>query len=504
MPVQPSYPGVYIEEVPSGQRTITAVSTSVAAFVGRTARGDINAPIRCFSFADFERKCGGLWSESELGYAVYHFYLNGGSEAIVSRVATGAQAATVELPETDSAIPLSLEAASPGSWGNRLQATVSYGTAGEIGELTDPDLFHLTIEEIDPLTAQAVTTETFSAVSVSEGSPRYVATVLAQQSRLARVDTTAVPPDRPDEGTLSFVPGSGTDGGDGSIGDYEDAIDRLLLADIVNLLVLPPPDRVTSIATAVLDKALSFCTEQRAMLLVDPPARWADYEAAARLDGGYSTYRSANSAFFYPQMLAPDPLQEGRARAFAPSGAIAGVIARTDTERGVWKAPAGITARLQGATGLTIPLTDDENGVLNPKGINALRQLPIHGPVIWGSRTGVGADVLASEWKYFPVRRTALFIEQTLHRNLRWAVFEPNDEPLWAQLRQSVGDFMRTLFRQGAFAGETAREAYSVQCGPTTTTPDDVARGVVNILVGFAPLRPAEFIVLQFQQLAGQ
>ena len=145
-----------------------------------------------------------------------------------------------------------------------------------------------------------------------------------------------------------------------------------------------------------------------------------------------------------------------------------------------------------------------ENGRLNPRGINCLRAFPVHGRVVWGSRTVRGADVLASEWKYVPVRRTALYIEESLYRGTQWVVFEPNDEPLWAQIRLNVGAFMQSLFRQGAFQGASPREAYFVKCDKETTTQNDIDRGIVNIVVGFAPLKPAEFVVLKIQQLAGQ
>jgi phage tail sheath protein FI len=149
-------------------------------------------------------------------------------------------------------------------------------------------------------------------------------------------------------------------------------------------------------------------------------------------------------------------------------------------------------------------LTDDENGDLNPLGINALRSFPLIGTVLWGARTLRGADALTDQWKYIPVRRTALFIEETLFRGLKWVVFEPNDEPLWAQIRLNVGAFMNGLFRQGAFQGTTPAQAYFVKCDGETTTQDDIDRGVVNIVVGFAPLKPAEFVVLKIQQMAGQ
>ena len=179
-------------------------------------------------------------------------------------------------------------------------------------------------------------------------------------------------------------------------------------------------------------------------------------------------------------------------------------MARTDAQRGVWKAPAGIEATLQGVPELSVKLTDEENGELNPLGVNCLRSFPIIGRIVWGSRTLRGADVLADEYKYIPVRRLALYIEESLFRGTQWVVFEPNDEPLWAQIRLNVGAFMNTLFRQGAFQGTTPRQAYFVKCDNETTTQNDIDRGIVNIVVGFAPLKPAEFVIIKLQQIAGE
>jgi phage tail sheath protein FI len=188
----------------------------------------------------------------------------------------------------------------------------------------------------------------------------------------------------------------------------------------------------------------------------------------------------------------------------APAGAIARDNARTDATRGGWKPPAGLDARVDGVSELSVPLTDLEIGRLNPLGVNCLRFAPGAGHVVWGARTRDGNDRNASEWKYVPVRRTALFLEESLYRGTQWVVFEPNDAPLWAQIRLNVGAFMNNLFRQGAFAGTTPKEAYFVKCDAETTTQDDVNLGVVNIIVGFAPLKPAEFVVITLQQLAGQ
>jgi phage tail sheath protein FI len=202
--------------------------------------------------------------------------------------------------------------------------------------------------------------------------------------------------------------------------------------------------------------------------------------------------------------LQADPKLDGQLDTFVPSGMVAGVMARTDAQRGVWKAPAGVDAGVAGIQGLSINLTDLENGTLNPLGINSLRSFPVYGRVVWGARTMRGADQLADEYKYLPVRRLALYIEESLYRGTQWVVFEPNDEPLWAQIRLNVGAFMQNLFRQGAFQGTTPREAYFVKCDKETTTQNDINLGIVNILVGFAPLKPAEFVVIKLQQMAGQ
>ena len=219
---------------------------------------------------------------------------------------------------------------------------------------------------------------------------------------------------------------------------------------------------------------------------------------------GLNGEQARNAAVYFPRIVAPDPLRENQTDTFVPSGAIAGVIATTDARRGVWKAPAGIDAALAGTQALTYNMNDLENGQLNDIGVNCLRTFPVYGRVVWGARTMRGANQLADEYKYIPVRRLALYIEESLFRGTQWVVFEPNDEPLWAQIRLNIGSFMHTLFRQGAFQGTTPKDAYLVKCDSETTTQDDINRGVVNILVGFAPLKPAEFVIIQLQQLAGQ
>ncbi|HEX8076576.1 MAG TPA: phage tail sheath C-terminal domain-containing protein [Chthoniobacterales bacterium] len=269
--------------------------------------------------------------------------------------------------------------------------------------------------------------------------------------------------------------------------------------DLFNVLCIPPYGNRADVESALIAEAALYCEERRAMLLVDPPNAWKTMEDAATGVSGVGT-GSKNAALYFPRLRRPNPLRNGQPEDFVPSGAVAGVYARTDSQRGVWKAPAGLEATLVGGPKMSVALTDAQNGELNALGINRLRVIPSRGLVVWGSRTLQGNDRLGSEWKYVPVRRTALFVEESIDRGTKWVVFEPNAEPLWAVIRLNVGAFMNDLFRRGAFQGRTPKEAYFVKCDSETTTPSDINLGVVNIVVGFAPLKPAEFVVLRIQQ----
>jgi phage tail sheath protein FI len=278
--------------------------------------------------------------------------------------------------------------------------------------------------------------------------------------------------------------------------------------DLFNLLCIPPDTRGGDTPTDALSEALAYCQKRRAMLIVDAPGGWTganDIVSNAKLAAlNLSGLATRNAALYFPRVLEADPKRDGQIDTFVPCGIVAGLMSATDAQRGVWKAPAGLDAGLSGIQGLSVNLTDDENGMLNPLGINCLRSFPAAGRVVWGARTLRGDDQLADEYKYIPVRRLALYIEESLYRGTKWVVFEPNDEPLWAQIRLNVGSFMHNLFRQGAFQGQSPREAYFVKCDKESTTQNDIDLGIVNIIVGFAPLKPAEFVVIQLQQIAGQ
>jgi phage tail sheath protein FI len=623
MPVAPTYPGVYIEEIPSGVRTITGVATSITAFLGRTPRGSVNKAETVTSFADFERRYGGLSAGYPLTYAVRDFYQNGGSTAVIVRLfspADGTGAAELTLGD------LKLRASSPGTWGSKLRAKVEVVTDAEaktsMGLAPEDALFNLVVRESRPGGA----TERILNLVVPKDKTKDVVRrpdkVLADESNLVRWkgDWPADPASRPEAANIKDASDAGTSNEDaivkaeadlaaaknalGSdpvkakaladaqtelakkeqdlatakaavpadpaavtaaeaavktasdalaavkkpvtdaeaalataktklqtdeaamkgadskpldqiayVGDasLKTGMNALATVDLFNLLCIPPDAQNGDTLPAVYQAAMQFCAEHRAMLIVDSPAAWsanretAAAKAAAGLtDLGLTGVAARNAALYFPRVREPDPMRGGRLETFVPCGIVAGVMARTDTQRGVWKAPAGLDAAIGGISGLDAPLNDQENGILNPLGINVLRSFPVYGNVVWGARTMRGADQLADEYKYVPVRRLALYMEESLFRGTKWVVFEPNDEPLWAQIRLNVGAFMHNLFRQGAFQGTTPKDAYFVKCDSETTTQNDINLGIVNIVVGFAPLKPAEFVIIKLQQIAGK
>ena len=523
MPGTYKYPGVYVEELPSSVRSIIGVGTSITAFIGRAIKGPVNKAVLIHNFSDYQRIFGGLWAKSNMSYAVYQYFQNGGVDAIIVRVTNSATPAKFSLtePDTDSADlagELVFAASDPGLWGEGLQIEVSDATEFN-ADKENGEYFNVAVyQKGDDLDKPGPLLELFRNVSLDSADPRYIGNLLVNgvstYLRLVTAKTTGNPSVF---GIYTATSGTANDGetlqNNDVIGNENEKTGMYALkdADLFNLLCIPAFGTESSngdMRSPVYEDALAFCNARRAILIIDPPAgdmkKWGS--ATAALEGINDSYvtRDKNGAIFFPRIMAPDPLEEYRLKEFDPCGAVAGVIARTDAQRGVWKAPAGIEAVLMGVPDLSVRLTNEDNGELNPKGINCLRILPDAGRVIWGSRTLRGADSLADQWKYLPVRRTALFIEETLFRGTQWAVFEPNDERLWSQLRLNIGAFMHSLFVKGAFQGSDPKQAYLVKCDSETTTQTDIDAGIVNILVGFAPLKPAEFVILKIQQLAGQ
>ena len=532
MPATLTYPGVYIEEIPSGVRTIVGVATSITAFLGRAQRGPTDEPITINSFGDFTRTFGDLNVDYPMGYAVRDFYLNGGQQAIIVRLQKNAG----KSKNTD----LKLEAASAGKWGDQMTFTVdTNGITDDVATrygIAKADLFNLTVYEDKENPTKGRVERSLNVSTGNGAGARRLDRVLESSSNLVRVqkkndgtpDLAATPqaskpeedPSDPKADKTKFK--AFTSGADSALltkdtevlGDQNNKTGMYALqkADLFNLLCIPPDTRSGDTITEVYQSAMKYCADRRAMLIVDSPGGWsANKETAAATardklstDLALTGEASRNAALFFPRVKESDPNRDGQIDTFVPCGIVAGVMARTDVNRGVWKASAGLDASINGIQELTVNLSDGENGMLNPLGINCLRTFPITGSVVWGARTLRGADQLADEYKYIPVRRLALYLEESLYRGLKWVVFEPNDEPLWAQIRLNVGAFMQNLFRQGAFQGKTPSEAYFVKCDKETTTQNDINLGIVNIVVGFAPLKPAEFVVIKIQQIAGQ
>lgn len=770
MPVTPTYPGVYVQEVPSGVRTIAGVSTSIAMFIGAAKKGPMFQPVRCTNYTDFVRAFSADTSAGQLPNYIRLFFLNGGTDCYVMRIAHGAGQAEVTLSNEASSPTLRLIAKDAGAMGNNLRAVVNY--SGAQPEATfNLELFRLEIDSAggrvkkdsevwknlsmdpaSPLYAQAFLTQNSKLVNAVDlngppsakgsslsgrvitasalgtllstknkfqisvdGSPyvevdltgvaataaailaavntalstqtptpvvtasfvpgpagrlqitstgsgdvfirpspvaadlavplmlgtsqggievsRYAALRPAPTGLSTKVSTTeldafantaaagpfsialqglnsagsvvsvSVPlsietvsggivvvdsnpssssPNGNSDGVReklaliaqqinnftpaagvkfswkaelwgsrlgiqpgdifadNYVPGGfsstapatfvglfqapnvhfysvglggpgkqgsplfGSDGAKPTLQDYRDAfpiIDKEV--DLFNLMVLPP-DAAVPIEKAY-GEASTFCQQRRAFLLMDPPTELGKvWDSAQKASTGVAALRVGlvkdYSAVFFPNLTIDD---NGLKKNIGPAGAIAGLCARTDGTRGVWKAPAGTDADLRGVIGLEQRFSDGENGILNPRAVNTIRIFP-NGIVNWGARTMDGDNDFGSEYKYIPIRRLALYMEESLYRGLKWVVFEPNDEPLWAQIRLNVGAFMHNLFRQGAFQGTTPKDAYFVKCDKETTTQNDRNLGIVNIWVGFAPLKPAEFVILYLQQMAGQ
>jgi len=776
--VQVSYPGVYIEEVPSGVHTITGVATSIAAFFGRTAKGPINKAVRCLSMSDFTRGFGGPHPDNDLAQSVRQFFDNGGTDCYIIRVAHNAERASVILKNQDVDDVLEAVAKNAGNWGNAIYLEVDYNTPNP------DDTFNLRV--IHKVGDTLIASENFTNLSMDPASARYAPPFVTQSSKIidltgfgnepstdgysesrrpfnradlrnnlnllvytdqcnsfkisingspyvnidlgedstsfneadniedqieqrintllnAKPDTiglsvtcelnvvhndpdtvvlriisdtepnlsvrirratkndlagplmlgidqggievtryrelrpaptatmftgdvntlasltqnafnliqitgAASPVDLNDDlqttgedhrwymdnlpseinvhndGVreklriikeavnratdlpcraevwgyhLAFIPTEGTinrtievttsasdigtnfttnvrqyalgaagnseyqqipgtigkddDGNPLETGDYigneEEhtgfhALDRV---DIFNLMVLPRDSDISDTDHQELyGQASIYCQQNRAFLLMDAPDSWTDVDRLVATSTEVNSLRSLvtkqNSAVFYPKVQYSDA---GIKKYIGPSGMIAGLMARIDSTRGIWKAPAGIEADLRGILDVEVNLTDLENGVLNKLGVNCLRKFP-SGSVNWGARTNFGSDSETSEWKYIPIRRLALFLEESLYRSTRWVVFEPNDEPLWAKIRLNLGAFMMRLFRQGAFQGSTPDKAFYVKCDGETTIQADRNLGIVNIEVGFAPLKPAEFVIIKIQQIAGE
>jgi uncharacterized protein len=519
-----TYPGVYIQELPSAVHTITGVATSIAAFVGWAPMGPTDEAVLVESWSEFQTLFGGLYPGVYLGYAVNQFFGNGGSQAYIVRVIDTTSATPAKTASLSTQIGgLTLYANSPGSWGNSIAVTLTISPA-------DTTRFSILVQQATTTgsTTTYSTLESFANLSFLPADPQgnYVVAVIDNDSNYVTFinPSTGLPPSSPPTGSPAAIARTLLSGGEpGDIlypsatgtGAFENALNisgsgsgvSLLEGVFFNLLVVPG---MTDGPT--IQSLQTFCqnADNRAFYIVDAPktATVSGLSSTGPVGTGSSTAltaepQSSNSAYYFPWVSAPDPLAGNRPGLFPPSGFVAGIYAATDASRGVWKAPAGIDAGLSGISGLQYAMSDSQNGNLNPLAVNCLRTFPVYGSVVWGARTLDGNSEVGSQWQYVPIRRFALFLESSLYQGTQWAVFEPNDDTLWGQLRLNIGAFMQGLFQQGAFAGTTPQQAYFVKCDSENNPQSSIDQGIVTVLVGFAPLYPAEFVVIQIQQMAG-
>ena len=526
MPVTPTYPGLYIEELPLNSHTITPAPTSITVFVGYThpyKTKVFGEAVRIFSFSDYERAFGGLFSsglvKSRVPDAVYQFYLNGGSDAYVVGLrpkfldASGPVVNVVGQFSDPQFMPIAKAPAT----------TANAGIVFTAREPTDQIPMRVAISNLkasspapgapldtfDVVITYGTRVESFRGVTINPSGPLPDARISLDTSTLATaaadtggygtaMQTGSYP------FTQAFPAGFNTTFTEADFIDVFDENTSLDKVQIFNLLLTPG-----IYDNAINSAALAFAERKRAFVIMDAPEEAAADDSDPLLTPVdllvANKPLSQNGAIYFPYLLSINALTSAQVE-IAPSGYVAGIYAKEDVNRGVWKAPAGIETTVLNTTGV-VPrgnMTDPRQGVLNPLGINCLRAFPGLGTVVFGARTLVSGNDAFQQWWYVPVRRMTLFIEQTLLANLRWVVFEPNDEPLWVAIRTSIENFMLSLFNQGALQGSQPSQAFQVKCDHTTTTQDDINNGIVNIVVAFAPLKPAEFVIIKIAQLAGQ
>jgi uncharacterized protein len=495
-------PGVYIEEFEVGAKPIEGVSTSTVGFLGEAERGPTR-PRLVTSWLDYQRLFGSYFGATQyLPYAVKGFFDNGGLRCYVARIVkTAAASAALRLGDA-----LTVTASGEGAWGNRIALKVGTGSLG------DPATFRLDLhywkKAPDPLfdpglpenrrtVPRPAVSESFDNLSVDESSPDFYGKRVNGISSLVRItveagDTGQVPTD-PTAITLLTGGDDTADPLDASDFQRTDT-DRpgekrglTALAEMdVPLIYVPNVQQVGGLADAIM----THCEIQRyRFAILDAPQASSSVPDLDPRGDRPSEY----AAYYYPWIKIIDE-QARVERLVPPGGFVAGIYARSDNTRGVHKAPAN--EKVNGATGLEFDITKGQQDVLNPKGVNVIRKLPGRGILVWGART----LATNSLWKYINVRRLFIFVEDSVFRGTQWVVFEPNNEALWARVRQTITQFLTTVWRTGALMGLTEEEAFFVRCDRTTMTQDDIDNGRLIVVVGLAPTKPAEFVIFRFTQ----
>ena len=510
-------PGVYVEEVDTGNKPIEGVATATIGSLGVAERGPMEAKL-VTSFSEYRRVFGGYLDTAFLTYGIEGFFQNGGKRAFIARVASATAArSTLALG------PIPVRAAGPGTWGDRVFVKITNAGIG------DPNLFKLTVlyydtpiaqaQHIDPTNPKSFlpanvaqrrepsAIEVYDNLSVIPTSSSFYQRRVNNSSSLVFLDapTAAGPPphnadenDNPGPLTAGQIPtlAGGSDGAALALTDVRAALAQLEAVDEIAILCCP--DEYTAGFAGIADDMINQCENLKDRFAIlqanvgSAPATLAPFR-----DTKYA-------ALYYPWIEVREP-RKGTPLLIPPGGHVAGIFARTDVDRGVHKAPANEVVRglytdpENPKRGLEFQITKGQQDILNPKGVNVIRNFPGRGNVLWGART-MSRD---PDWKYVNVRRLFIFAEESIEEATYWVVFEPNDEPLWARVRRSVSDFLTRLWMDGMLQGRTKEEAYFVRCDRTTMTQADIDNGRLIMLIGIAPVKPAEFVIFRIGQWTG-
>jgi phage tail sheath protein FI len=518
------YPGVYVEEVDTGNKPIEGVSTSTVGFLGIAERGP-TAATYITSYADFKRSFGSYYTytangqpaQAYLAYAVEGFFLNRGLRCWIARVTAldtkngGAGKATTATASSS----ITINAAGPGASGSQIAYLIS--DAG----LSDPKLFRLTlyywslptdatslIKNFNAVVAAgkiSVTstpspaptqTEVFDNLSADPNSSSYYVGVVNGGSNLVTVAAAGARPDNTK--TLGQLTG-GTDGKvDLVLADFQGnntepanpiGLAALSAVDDISLLCCPDESSQQPKAIAQILQAACESSKDRFAILQSPPQPGAPSSVTPSVNSKYA-------AFYYPWLNVLNPTNNVTTL-IPPGGHIAGIYARSDNDENVAKDPAN--EQILGIDSLELPIDNQTQAILNPLGVNCLRYFKGQGNLVWGGRT-TSSD---PDWQYINVRRLFIYVEKSIQRGTQWVVFQPNDATTWARVVRSVSDFLTGLWMQNMLMGATKDRAFFVRCDNTTMTQTDIESGRLIVLVGIAPVYPAEFVIFRIGQWTG-
>jgi phage tail sheath protein FI len=499
-------PGVYIEEISVGPKPIEGVSTSTAGMLGITERGPVD-PRLVTNLGEYQRLYGGYLKDSYLPNSVEGFFVNGGGRNFIARIVSE-DAETAKLNQGE----LHVWAVGPGIWGTRVGILIENAESGVT------ENFKLIVVYLDkaPITwatnpatiiATAQAVEVYDELTYDVTSANFYAKIVNSQSFLIKFTKSDTDESKPDSSlidrpanTTVFTPLTSTQiedpevvlsdftGNPAAPAGKKTGIEAFKEVDEINILYCPDVHYSTLNKVALRQAIVGHCEELK--------DRFAILDSDSGLSNVSSVVKpldSAYAAFYYPWIKVYDPITKDN-KLVPPGGHMAGIYARSDTQRGVHKAPANET--VSGAVALEFPISKEQQAILNPRGINVIREFQGRGIRVWGART-CSSD---PEWKYINVRRLFIYVEESIDKGTQWVVFEPNNQQLWGRVKQSVTNFLVTVWRDGALMGTAADQAFFVDIGYSTMTQADIDNGKLICMIGIAPTKPAEFVIFRIFQ----